>query len=213
MEKLDSSFKNMLLSLVTICVVAAAALAGIYSLTEGQIKKQQIEKQQQAILKVLPDGAEIAEPETVDGLTVYRATLNGEPAGAAIEVSEMGFGGEQKIIVGFDQEGKIFNYEVLAHQETPGLGDKIVFWFKNAEKPGQNIIGRQATGKFEVSKDKPAEPENSVDAITAATISSRAFLKAINKAYAAFTDGAVEAHSGASKQVESDKEETEVNNE
>lgn len=212
MEKLESSFKNMLLSLVTICIVAAAALAGIYNLTKDQIEKQQQEKQQQAILKVLPEGVEIAEPEVVEGLTVYRATLNGKPAGAAVESSEMGFGGEQKIIVGFDEEGKILNYEILAHQETPGLGDHIVEWFKNADKPGQNIIGRQATGQFEVSKDKPAKPENAVDAITAATISSRAFLKAVNKAYASFKNGEVEAHTGASKQVESDKEETEVKN-
>ena len=212
MEKLESSFKNMLLSLVTICVVAAAALAGIYNLTKDQIEKQHIEKQQQAILKVLPEGVEIAPADTVDGLTIYRATLNGAPAGAAVEATEMGFGGEQKIIVGFDNEGKILNYEVLSHQETPGLGDHIVEWFKNAEKPGQNIIGRQATGQFEVSKDKPEKPENSVDAITAATISSKAFLKAINKAYAAFTDGKVEAHTGASKvEKKADGEKPEAN--
>ena len=72
----------------------------------------------------------------------------------------------------------------------------MVHWFKNAEKPGQNIIGRKG-GKLEVSKDNPAEKENSVDAITAATISSRAFLKAVNQAYA--EQFGVEAHTGASQ--------------
>ncbi|MBO5552759.1 MAG: RnfABCDGE type electron transport complex subunit G [Paludibacteraceae bacterium] len=209
MEKLESSFKNMLLSLVTICVVAATALAGIYLLTKDQIQKQQKEKQQQAILNVLPAGVEIAAPETIDGMVIYRATLNGEAAGAAVETSAMGFGGEQKIIVGFDKEGKIFNYEVLEHQETPGLGDHIVEWFKNADKPGQNIIGRQATGDFRVSKSDGGD----IDAITAATISSRAFLKAINQAYNAYAKSGVEAQSGATEQVESDiEEETEVKN-
>ncbi len=209
MEKLESSFKNMLLSLVTICVVAATALAGIYLLTKDQIQKQQKEKQQQAILNVLPAGVEIAAPETIDGMVIYRATLNGEAAGAAVETSAMGFGGEQKIIVGFDKEGKIFNYEVLEHQETPGLGDHIVEWFKNADKPSQNIIGRQATGDFRVSKGDGGD----IDAITAATISSRAFLKAINQAYNAYAKSGVEAQSGATEQVESDiEEETEVKN-
>ncbi len=209
MEKLESSFKNMLLSLVTICVVAATALAGIYLLTKDQIQKQQQEKQQQAILNVLPAGVEIAAPETIDGMVIYRATLNGEAAGAAVETSAMGFGGEQKIIVGFDKEGKIFNYEVLEHQETPGLGDHIVEWFKNADKPSQNIIGRQATGDFRVSKGDGGD----IDAITAATISSRAFLKAINQAYNAYAKSGVEAQSGATEQVESDiEEETEVKN-
>ena len=209
MEKLESSFKNMLLSLVTICVVAATALAGIYLLTKDQIQKQQKEKQQQAILNVLPAGVEIAAPETIDGMVIYRATLNGEAAGAAVETSAMGFGGEQKIIVGFDKEGKIFNYEVLEHQETPGLGDHIVEWFKNADKPGQNIIGRQATGDFRVSKGDGGD----IDAITAATISSRAFLKAINQAYNAYAKSGVEAQSGTTEQVESDiEEETEVKN-
>ena len=209
MEKLESSFKNMLLSLVTICVVAATALAGIYLLTKDQIQKQQKEKQQQAILNILPAGVEIAAPETIDGMVIYRATLNGEAAGAAVETSAMGFGGEQKIIVGFDKEGKIFNYEVLEHQETPGLGDHIVEWFKNADKPGQNIIGRQATGDFRVSKGDGGD----IDAITAATISSRAFLKAINQAYNAYAKSGVEAQSGATEQVESDiEEETEVKN-
>ena len=194
MEKLQSSFKNMVLSLVIISVVAAGALAGIYILTLENINAQKKAKQEAAILAVLPEGAEIDEAEEVNGLTVYRATLNGEPAGAAVQTEADGFGGVQKIMVGFDAEGNIINYEVLEHQETPGLGDHIAEWFKNADKPGQNIIGRKATGAFVVSKDG-----GDVDAITAATISSRAFLNAINKAYAAYKNDGVEAHSGASQ--------------
>ena len=75
MEKLQSSFKNMVLSLVVICMVAAGALAGVYILTLEVINAQKTAKQQAAILAVLPEGAEIGEAETVNGLTVYRATF------------------------------------------------------------------------------------------------------------------------------------------
>ena len=195
MEKLQSSFKNMVLSLVTISVVAAGALAGVYVLTKVSIDAQKKAKQEKAILAVLPEGATIAEPEEVNGLTVYKAYIDDQWVGTAVQTEENGFGGPQKIMVGFDAEGKIINYEVLEHQETPGLGDHIAEWFKNADKPGQNIIGRQANGTFTVSKDG-----GDVDAITAATISSRAFLSAINKAYDAYANGEVEAETGASQQ-------------
>ena len=193
----------MVLSLVIISVVAAGALAGVYLLTLEVINAQKAAKQQEAILAVLPQGVTISETEEVDGLTVYRATLNGEPAGAAVETQADGFGGVQKIMVGFEADGTIHDYVVLEHQETPGLGDKIVDWFKNSDKAGQNIIGRKA-GAFQVSKDG-----GDVDAITAATISSRAFLNAVNKAYVAFHAGEVEAVTSASqlhKEKEADHE-------
>lgn len=202
MAKLESTFKNMVLSLVSISVVAAVALAGVFLLTSANIENQKAQKQQKAIMDVLPqkgEGAVIAEPEKVGDVVIYRATKDGKEIGAAVQVSEMGFGGAQKLMVGFDAEGKIVDYAVLEHQETPGLGDKIVFWFKDTKKQGQNILGREAKN-LTVSKDG-----GEVDAITAATISSRAFLRAINKAYAAYM-GSADAHSGATKQVKEEKE-------
>ncbi|MCR5050742.1 MAG: RnfABCDGE type electron transport complex subunit G [Paludibacteraceae bacterium] len=196
----------MALSLVTISVVAAGALAGVYILTLETINAQKKAKQEKAVLAVLPQGATIAEPETVNGLTVYKAFRGDKWVGTAVETQENGFGGPQKIMVGFDAEGKVINYEVLEHQETPGLGDHIAEWFKNADKPGQNIIGRKATGAFSVSKDG-----GDVDAITAATISSRAFLSAINKAYSAYTKGEVQAATGASQLSNDSTEMAEIN--
>ena len=171
MEKLQSSFKNMALSLTIISMVAAGALAGVYMLTLGNIEAQKKAKQEAAKL----------------------AVLNGQD-GVAIETSVDGFGGPFRVMVGFDAEGNILGYEILEHQETPGLGSHIEHWFKHADKPNQNIIGRKADGKFAVSKDG-----GEIDAITAATISSRAFLKAINQAYAEFKGSDVEAHTGASQ--------------
>ncbi len=169
MAKLESTFKNMVLSLVIISMVAAGALAGVYILTLENINAQKLAKQEAA----------------------KKAVLAGHEDGVAVEAAVDGFGGQFRVMVGFDAEGNILGYEILEHQETPGLGSHMTHWFKNADKPGQNIIGRKA-GKLTVSKDG-----GDVDAITAATISSRAFLKAVNQAYA--EQFGVEAHTGASQ--------------
>ena len=169
MAKLESTFKNMVLSLVIISMVAAGALAGVYMLTLGNIEAQKKAKQEAA----------------------KQAVLAGHEDGIAVETAVDGFGGTFRVMVGFDQEGNILGYEILEHQETPGLGSHMEHLFKNADKPGQNIIGRKA-GALRVSKDG-----GDVDAITAATITSRAFLKAVNQAYA--EQFGVEAHTGASQ--------------
>ncbi len=209
MAKLKSTFPNMVISLTSITIVAAAALGAVYMFTQNAIREQQIAKQTAAISAVLPEHERIADPETVNGLTVYKAYTGDRFAGAAVETQADGFGGVIRLMVGFDADNHIVNYEVLEQQETPGLGTHIVEWFKNADKPKQNILGREATGAFTVSKDG-----GDVDAITAATISSRAFLKAVNAAYAAYTQGEVEAATGASQLIDNEQNtETEVPNE
>jgi electron transport complex protein RnfG len=94
-------------------------------------------------------------------------------------------------MAGIDKNGNFSNYEVLENNETPGLGSKMNDWFKNAEKPNQNIIGRNPkSSKFQVSKDG-----GDIDAITASTISSRAFLDALTRAYNSYEKN-LEATSG-----------------
>lgn len=209
MAKLKSTFPNMVISLTSITIVAAAALGAVYMFTQNAIQEQQIAKQTAAISAVLPEHERIADPETVNGLTVYKAYTGDQFVGAAVETQADGFGGVIRLMVGFDADNHIVNYEVLEQQETPGLGTHIVEWFKNADKPKQNILGREATGAFTVSKDG-----GDVDAITAATISSRAFLKAVNVAYSAYTEGEVEAATGASQLIDNEQNtETEVPNE
>jgi len=209
MAKLKSTFPNMVISLTSIAIVAAAALGAVYMFTQNAIQEQQIAKQTAAISAVLPEHERIADPETVNGLTVYKAYTGDQFVGAAVETQADGFGGVIRLMVGFDADNHIVNYEVLEQQETPGLGTHIVEWFKNADKPKQNILGREATGAFTVSKDG-----GDVDAITAATISSRAFLKAVNAAYSAYTQGEVEAATGASQLIDNEQNtETEVPNE
>ena len=209
MAKLESTFKNMMLSLVIISMVAAGALAGVYILTEKNIALQEAQKQQAAILAVLPEGCTVAEPEEVEGLTIYKAFKDDQWIATAVETSEVGFDGPQVIMVGLDADGSVLDYVVLKQTETPGLGAHIDHWFKDAVG-NRSIIGKKA-GALAVTKDG-----GEVDAITAATISSRAFLKAINKAYAAIAAEPVEAATGASQlqeQPAEEAQETEVGHE
>lgn len=193
MQKLQSNLLNMVLSLTIIALVAAAALGGMYLLTKEPIEKAKQEKQTAAINSVLPqiDGIRLAEPEVQEGYTIHRAYVGDSLAGAAVETSSNGFGGVIRLMVGFDTEGNIVNYEVLEHSETPGLGSHMGVWFKT-DKNRQSIKGKNpAATKLIVSKDG-----GDVDAITAATISSRAFLSAVQSAYDAFMKP--DAWSGAS---------------
>ena len=92
-----------------------------------------------------------------------------------------GFSGEINIIYGFDQEGNVTGFEVVQQAETPGLGAKMNDWFRMPEGK-RSIIGlNSANNNLTVSKDG-----GDVDAITAATITSRAFLDALTRADKAF---------------------------
>ena len=194
MAKLKSTLPNMFLSLTIICVVAGAILAGVNMYTTGPFAATKAAALEAAIKAVTPDfdnkpteQAYMAVTADGDSLKIYPATKDGKFVGAAVESNtKKGFSGEIKVIVGFDAEGKLLNYSVLQHAETPGLGAKMQEWFR-ADKNKQSVLGRNlADGELKVSKDG-----GDVDAITAATITSRAFLNAVNRAYSAFagTDG------------------------
>lgn len=195
MAKLPSTFTNMVLSLTLIALVAAGALGGVYLLTEKPIAEQKQQKQTNAIGSVLPEAENrtITQPETINGYIIHRAYADSTYLGAAVETETDGFGGKIKLMVGFDAEGNIVNYEVLEQTETPGLGTHIVEWFKT-DKNHQSILGHNpANTNLTVSKDG-----GDIDAITAATISSRAFLLAVSNAYAAYSGAnQTQAQSGA----------------
>ena len=176
----------MLLVLTGVTVVSVALLAWVNELTKEPIAQANAKALNDAVNMVIPgfDNDPIAEKKTqeVNGVeyAVYPATKGGEYIGAAVEASSMGFGGELKILVGFDAQGNILNYSLLSHAETPGLGSKADVWFKEGGKG--DITGMNpGESPLAVSKDG-----GKVDAITASTITSRAFLNAVNGAYAAF---------------------------
>ncbi|MDR1381848.1 MAG: RnfABCDGE type electron transport complex subunit G [Tannerella sp.] len=200
MEKLKSTLPNILLSLTVICLAAGAALSAANHYTEDAIAASKAAELQNAIKNVTPDFDNNPTDEQYkvavadnDSLTVYPARMGDKTVGYAVESrSGNGFSGQIRVMVGFDAEGKLFNYSVLEHSETPGLGSKMEDWFRQ-DRNRQNIIGHSMAEKsLRVVKDG-----GEIDAITAATISSRAFLEAINLAYAAYS-GSTDAVSGAS---------------
>ena len=200
MEKLKSTLPNMLLSLTGICVVAGAILAGVNQMTTEPIAASKAASLEAAIKAVTPEfdnkpAEESYMAATYDGdsLRIYPAKKGDELVGVAVESStKKGFGGEIKVVVGVDPDGKLINYSVQKHSETPGLGSKMQEWFRT-DKNKQSVIGGTLTEDgLKVSKDG-----GDVDAITAATISSRAFLDAINRAYSAYKS--VDEASGATE--------------
>jgi electron transport complex protein RnfG len=167
-----SSFKNMTLCLFVICFVCSALLAGVYSLTAEPIAAAAAAKNEAAIKEVLPESAvAIEEVRTVEmeGQT-YEYNLaydaQGNTVGCAINVAPVGFGGPIVIKVGFDVNGNIWNTKVLSQSETPGLGAKCV----------EPSFADQFKG-FSPSEKKLAVKKDGgdVDAITASTITSRAY--------------------------------------
>ena len=206
MQKLESSLKNMVIVLVGVALVVGAILAYVNHLTAGPIAEKAEKSLAAGIKNVMgTEDLQVAEPEeinqTIDGKQVTFIIHNcsdksGKSLGAAVESTTSGFGGDLKVLVGFNPDGNILGYTILQSSETPGLGAKAVTWFQKDGKG--SVIGKTPKeGDLHVSKDDKSG--NAVDAITASTITSRAFLKAINQAYSAYAKKSVDGESGASK--------------
>ena len=198
MKKLESSFMNMVIVLTVITIIAAACLGAMNNATAEPIAASKKAKQEAAIKAVLPEFASVDTAVIVNEQKIFRAyDTENNLVGIAIETAELGFGGDVTTMVGFDANGVLVEYSLLQHAETPGLGSKLVDWFKVKS----DIRGAGADKMpLRVSKDG-----GEFDAITAATISSRAFLNSINKAYETYQIAlgetpTVDAWSGATTQ-------------
>ena len=210
MKKLESSLLNMVLVLTGVAVVMGGILAFVNHLTEGPIAQQKEKTLADGIKAVMVcDDIVVAKTDEVrqndakgkeQVFMIYQVKdAQGKDLGAAVESTTMGFGGDLKVLVGFNPEGQILGYTLLEHAETPGLGAKADQWFQKGQKG--DIIGKDPKEPLTVSKDG-----GQVDAITASTITSRAFLKAVNQAYNAYKATPVDAESGATKQEKEEKE-------
>lgn len=172
----------MLLALAGITLTAALLLGVVNAATEKPIAESIERTRNEAIAAILPpfDRLESSEAADADGvmLPVYTAYVGDAAVGTAVEsFSDNGFGGRISIIAGFDAAGRLCGYRVLQHAETPGLGANMGKWFME-EGTAHNIIGTD--GNLTVKNDG-----GDIDAITGATITSRAFLQAINSARSA----------------------------
>ena len=173
----------MVLTLLVVTAVAALALGGVYQLTKEPIALAKKKKQERAIKMVLPpfDNLKTKKVLSYDGgdsLLFNYAEKDGKLVGVAVNsYSDKGFSGHIEIMVGFLPDGTIYNTAVMSHKETPGLGTKMADPSFKDQFKGKN----PSKFKLKVKKDG-----GDVDAITAATISSRAFTDAVERAYKTF---------------------------
>lgn len=173
----------MVLTLLVVTGVASLALGGIYNLTKEPIAEARKAKQVKAIKAVIPSfnelKKEVVKPEGADRELVFNYGLKEDQVvGIAVSTyTNKGYSGLIRLMVGFNPDGSINNVAVLEHAETPGLGTKMTEpGFKN------QFVGKHPDDfELEVKKDG-----GDVDAITAATISSRAFCDAVQRAYKHF---------------------------
>lgn len=202
---MESSLKNMVVVLFTITLISSAAVGGVYMITKEPIEQAKVAAVKDALNQVLPE-YEATTSQTIEvnslPIVAHTATVADKAVGYAVEsISKNGFGGTVRLMVGFDTAGKIININVLEQKETPGLGTKMT------------DEGNVLLASF---KDKNASEINmtvkkdggDVDALTAATISSRAYAEAVAVAYEAFKVAcgwqttAGDVATGASQQAE-----------
>ncbi|HZK03930.1 MAG TPA: RnfABCDGE type electron transport complex subunit G [Bacteroidaceae bacterium] len=225
MRKIKSNFLGMSLSLLLITVVTAALLSMVYNVTKDPIEELKEITLTEGVKRVITSNIEgeieIEDPLFKNGFEFYRAYgAKGQFLGTAVKSTDKnGYGGNIVVLVGFSPDGTILGYELLEHSETPGLGDQADEWFKiksekktdKRSKMGTLFFGRQdPAGNHNIIGLNPGKNNltlskdgGEIDAITASTITSRAFLRAIVSAYNVL-DGheTIDVESGATACIE-----------
>ena len=180
---MKSSLKNMVLVLFTITLLSSAAVGGVYMLTKEPIAQAKVAAVNNALKQVLPE-YESTTSQTIEvaelPIVTHTATVADKAVGYAVEsISKNGFGGAVRLMVGFDTEGKILNINVLEQKETPGLGTKM------ADEGNVLLLSLKDKNAAEVNMTVKKDGGD-IDALTAATISSRAYAEAVAVAYEAY---------------------------
>lgn len=184
---MKSTLFNMVAVLFTITLIASAGVGAVNMITVEPIAAAKAAATQAALGEVLPafDSTETSDL-TIDEMpiVVYTAKSGNEVVGYAVEsMTKQGFSGVVKLMVGFLPDGTVNNVNVLQQAETPGLGTKmcdegnpLLGSIQNQKLEDKKLVD----GKLAVTKDG-----GDVDALTAATISSRAYVDAVNRAWMA----------------------------
>lgn len=187
MAKKESTFANMVLTLIIVAAAASFTLATVYNLTKEPIERAREAARQEAISQVLPEFDELVEksfmpPTGSDSLQFNLGYKDGELVGVAVATyTGMGYSGVIRAMVGFDLDGQIIDVVHLEHAETPGLGDKIEKDKSDWSDQFQGFDPREQTLKV--------EPDGGdIDNITAATITARAYCDAIDRAFQTFKE-------------------------
>ena len=169
-----SSLKNMALCLTGVCLVCSAVLGGVYAMTCEPIAEASRKALVESIGRVLPEGLEVSEALACGDIEYYAGKdAQGTVAAYAVKTSSIGFGGPLVLMVGVLPDGTVYNTSVLSHSETPGLGAKC---------QSDETFLRQWRGFGPEKVLKVTKDGGDVDAITASTITSRAYAEAVSKA-------------------------------
>ena len=180
---MKSTLFNMVAVLFTVTLIASAGVGAVNMITADAIAEANALATTQAVQNVLPefDATQVSE-QTIDDMTitVYTATKGSETVGYAVEsMTKNGFGGAIRLMVGFGADGKILNVNVLQQAETPGLGTKMT------DEGNVLLASIQNKNSWEV-EFKVKKDGGELDALTAATISSRAYYDAVARAREAY---------------------------
>ena len=173
----QSNLKTMALCLTAVCLVCAAILGVVYSVTYAPIQDAARKALEQSISRVLPEGGELSDAAvgSFKGQKYeYYTSTSGEGTQAyAVKSSTIGFGGTLTLMVGVLPDGTVYNTSVLVCNETPGLGAKC----QTDTHFMEQFRGLSPDKKLFVKKDG-----GDLDAITASTITSRAYALAVSNA-------------------------------
>jgi Na+-translocating ferredoxin:NAD+ oxidoreductase subunit G len=165
--------------LLIITAIAGLLLGAAHSVTLEPIAKQEQMTKATAMREILPKAQDFKVKEVaLEGVIkeVNEGTASGKLSGYAIKVAPKGYGGAVELMVGISTEGKVEGIKVLSHSETPGLG-------ANASQPkfsGQ-FAGKPIAKDLVVVKKAPSA-DNEIEAITGATITSKAVTNGVNEA-------------------------------
>jgi len=194
MEKLKSNLPNMVGILTTVAVLCGGILAYVNDLTDAPRKEAAQNALNAGIEQVMGGKCKVEKPDTikrtVDGKELTYIAYKTDKGTAIQSTDPNGFGGNLTVLVGFNNDGDILGYTILETAETPGLGAKADKWFQSVENGGNSekssIIGKNpAKNQLRVTKDNDG---GEIDAITASTITSRAFLRAVQEAYNTYAE-------------------------
>lgn len=169
-EQNDSVFK-VGINLTLACLLSGAVIAGTFALTAPIAAKTRIQLDNQARKALVVDAQDFKEIEGKTGW--YEAVKDGKIIAYIVPVESKGYAGAINMLAAVSVDGKVIDYAVLSHKETPGLGDK-------AEKPDfrKRFAGKTAE-QLEVVK---VPSDKNIQALTGATITSRAVTKGIKEA-------------------------------
>lgn len=155
------------LKLLLISSLVAAIIAFVYAVTLKQYEENVVGQKRQAMQVIFNSETLTYEEETVEDATVYTISDNGAVIGYCVEIASAGFGGDVSLMVGYRADGSILGVQVVSHSETPGLGARVEeeeYLSQYDNKNGTLTLGSE------------------IDAISGATISSRAVINGVNEA-------------------------------